>query len=144
MLTLGYSIAMTILAMNNGCRHYYYLSDTERTLATKLNWTLQPWPIMALATSKVSVALLIMRIMGTSAWRRGFLWFLMVANFFFCSLAIVLTFTQCRPSSALWDHSIKGKCWKPERQTSFSLFTGSKYNAFRGLSAVPIQRLAIH
>lgn len=80
---------------------------------------------MALATSKASVALLIMRIMGTSTWRKNFLYFLIAANFLFCTLAIIFTFTQCRPSRALWDPSVKGKCWNPKSQAGFSLFTGS-------------------
>lgn len=81
---------------------------------------------MALATSKASVAFLILRIMGTSTWRRYFLYFLVAANFLFCSLAIIFTFAQCRPSRALWDHSIDGKCWNPKSQSSFSLMAGSK------------------
>lgn len=143
-LTLGFSIAWTILALNNGCRHYYYLNARERTLATKLAWISQPWAILSLPASKASVALLIMRIMGTSTWRRGFLHFLIVANFLFCGLAIIFTFTQCKPSSALWDLSIKGKCWKPQHQTSFSLFTGSKYIPLRNLGTVSIRGRAIH
>lgn len=82
---------------------------------------------MALASSKASVALLILRIMGTSTWRKSFLYFLMAANFLFCTLSVIFTYAQCKPTKALWDQSIKGKCWKPESQSGFSLMTGSKY-----------------
>lgn len=135
-LALASSIAWTILAMHNGCRHYYYLDDRERILATKLVWISQPPSIMCLAATRASVALLIMRIMGASTWRRGFLYFLMVATFLFCGLAIVFNLTQCRPPSALWDHSIKGKCWKPERLSSYALFSSSKHIPIRSLGAV--------
>ncbi|KAL8979687.1 MAG: hypothetical protein Q9177_006073, partial [Variospora cf. flavescens] len=123
-LSMGFSIACTVLALNNGCRHLFFLNDQERMLATKLSWVSQPWAIMALATSKASVALLIMRIMGTSTWRKNFLYFLIAANFLFCTLAIIFTFAQCRPSRALWDPSVKAKCWNPKSQAGFSLFTG--------------------
>ncbi|KAL8650283.1 MAG: hypothetical protein Q9210_003916 [Variospora velana] len=94
---------------------------------------------MALATSKASVALLIMRIMGTSTWRKNFLYFLIAANFLFCTLAVIFTFAQCRPSRALWDHTVKGKCWNPESQSGFSLFPGS-FLAFTDicLAVIPI------
>ncbi|KAG8531973.1 uncharacterized protein KY384_003609 [Bacidia gigantensis] len=85
---------------------------------------------MALGTGKASVAFLILRIMGKSFWRRAFLIYgAMIASFVFCSLAIILTFAQCRPVEALWNPSLvemgKARCWPPARQADFSVFAGS-------------------
>lgn len=34
---------------------------------------------------------------------------------------------RCKPVEALWNPTLPGaKCWKPERQSDFSLFVGSK------------------
>ncbi|KAL9015592.1 MAG: hypothetical protein Q9185_007022 [Variospora sp. 1 TL-2023] len=81
-----------------------------------------------------------MRIMGTSTWRKNFLYFLIAANFLFCILAVIFTFAQCRPSRALWDPSVKGKCWNPESQAGFSLFTGTCIPTLRPLFLTLLER----
>ena len=101
----------------------------------RINWLAQPFMIMALATGKISVAFLILRIMRKSVWRRGFLVYgAMIGSFVFCSIAVILTFAQCRPVTALWDPRllVKGeaKCWPPRRQANFSVFAGSEYDSF--------------
>lgn len=125
------TILWTVLAVNNGCRHSYYLNPGELSSVVRLNWVIQPFHIMALATGKISVAFLIIRIMGKSTWRRRFLYFSMISNFLFCSLAIIFTFAQCKPVQALWDPMVKAKCWRPESQSHFSTFVGSKYSSPR-------------
>lgn len=120
-------ILWTVLAMNNGCRHSYYLSPSELLSAMRLNWISQPFAITALATGKISVAFLILRIIGKSTWRRRLLYFCILSNSIFCSLAIIFTYVQCKPVEALWDPSVKAKCWKPESQSNFSVFVGSKF-----------------
>lgn len=127
-LAITFSSFWTVLGANDGCRHLYYLSPEQISLVTKINWMSQPFAIMALATGKISVAFLILRIIGQSTWRRGFLYFSMITCFIFCALASIFTFVQCSPPKALWTPSIKGKCWKPESQSDFSVFVGSKYS----------------
>jgi hypothetical protein len=74
------------------------MDPAQERKAIRINWITQPFAIMSLATGKVSVALLIMRIMGKSTWRRAFLiWAAMAGSVLFCSIAIILTFAQCRP-----------------------------------------------
>lgn len=125
-LTIIFSSFWVVLGANDGCRHIYYLSPEQISLVTKINWISQPFAIMALATGKISVAFLILRIIGTSSWRKGFLYFIMITCFVFCALAAIFSFVQCSPPKALWTPSIKGKCWKPESQSDFSVFVGSK------------------
>ena len=124
-LSIAFSIFLTVLALNHGCQHQYYLSHDQLILATKISWIAQPFAIMALATGKISVAFLILRISGTNVWRKAFLNFTMISNFCVCALASIVTYAQCSPANALWTH--KGKCWKPEKQTTIAVFTGSKY-----------------
>lgn len=99
--------------------------------ASRINWIAQPFAIMGLAFGKISVAFLLLRLIGPkSCWRRNFLYFSMIASFLFCALACIFTFAQCRPVQALWNPSLvasgQAKCWKPESQSSFSLFVGSE------------------
>lgn len=132
-LTLAFSILWTVLGHIGGCRHLYYLEmdPAQAIRASRINWITQPVAIYALATGKVSVAFLILRIMGKSRWRRAFLIYgAMIASFIFCTIAVILTFAQCRPVTALWNPELvlmeKATCWPPQRQSDFSLFVGSK------------------
>lgn len=131
-LTLAFSILWTVLGHIGGCRHLYYLEmdPAQAIRASRINWITQPVAIYALATGKVSVAFLILRIMGKSRWRRAFLIYgAMIASFIFCTIAVILTFAQCRPVTALWNPELvlmeKATCWPPQRQSDFSLFVGS-------------------
>lgn len=127
MLAIIFSSFWTVLGVNEGCRHLYYLTHDQISLVTKINWMSQPFAIMALATGKISVAFFILRIIGRSTWRRAFLYLNMITCFVFCALAAIFSFVQCSPPKALWTPSIKGKCWKPESQSNFSVFVGSEF-----------------
>lgn len=73
--------------------------------------------------------------MGKSKWRKGFLIYgAMIGSFLFCTIAIILTFAQCRPVTALWNTELvamgKATCWPPQRQSDFSLFAGSMSRSY--------------
>ena len=132
-LTLASSVLWTILGQLGGCRHLYYLEmDPVRAIkASQINWITQPVTIYALATGKISVAFMILRILGKSKWRKAFLVYgAIMGSFIICTVAIVLTFTQCRPVRALWTAKLmntrKATCWPPHIQTSYSVFAGSR------------------
>lgn len=139
-ITAIYTSLFTYLGALGGCRHLYYLekNPAQAIKAIRINWIAQPFTIIALATGKISIAFLIMRIMGKSIWRRAFLiWAVMIGSTLFCSITIILTFVQCKPVEALWNPALvpagKAVCWPSYRQTDFSLFTGS-WLAFIDLS----------
>ena len=76
-----------------------------------------------------------MRIMGRSKWRKAFLIYgAILGSLLFCGIAIILTFAQCRPVSALWNPELlalgKARCWPPQRQSDFSIFVGCMYGSF--------------
>ena len=111
------------------------MNPAQAIKASRINWITQPVAIYALASGKISVALLIWRIMGRSKWRKAFLLYgAMIANVVVCTIAIILTFVQCRPVAALWDPELvvmgKGTCWPPKRQVYFSIFVGSMSDSF--------------
>ncbi|KAL8966707.1 MAG: hypothetical protein Q9197_005835 [Variospora fuerteventurae] len=72
---------------------------------------------MAIATGKISVALLIQRIQGPSKWRLWFLRFCSVSVFITGLFAVIFLFAQCQPARALWTPSMikdgTGHCWNP-------------------------------
>ena len=127
-----------------GMRHLYYLSPAEATDALKWNWLAQPWVIMGFATGKISVGLLILRLLPPNvAWRKWIVWGAVVAAFVFSAVNVILTFAQCSPVSGLWDPTLlasgQATCWSPLIQTRFAEFL-SGWNIFTDtlLALLPI------
>ncbi|KAI0389949.1 hypothetical protein F5Y17DRAFT_446906 [Xylariaceae sp. FL0594] len=117
---------------NGGTRHLRYLTGDQAKKVTRLNWIAQPFGIIALATGKLSVGFLLLRLLPPkSRWRRLSICvqrsLTMIAN----SISVVLTFAQCKDPAALWDPAVRATtyCWDPRVQSDFSTFTGSLNSA---------------
>ena len=86
---------------------------------------------MSLTTAKMSVAFLILRLVGPSTfWRKWLLYTSIGLTFIIGTLASILTFVQCNPPRALWEgpQNVTGaKCWNPKSQSDFAIFTGSRF-----------------
>ena len=85
---------------------------------------------MAIATGKISVAFLILRILGVAGiWKRRFLYSIIYSVFLCATAMIVVTLTQCIPTRALWVHSVTlhAKCFSPNVLTIFALIISSKF-----------------
>lgn len=109
------NISGTFFILAGGCRHTIYLlldkgiGGIETVI--KLWYVMQPFAIMAIAVGRMSVAVLILRIMGPSKWRRIFLYFSIISTFVISTVACIIIFAACDPPRALWDPLIKAKCW---------------------------------
>ncbi|OAA33221.1 integral membrane protein [Moelleriella libera RCEF 2490] len=113
-----------------GLRHLYYLTPEERVIAAKWGWISQPFVIMGFATGKLSVAVLLWRVVGsTTFWRKWFLCFATISALLISIVNIVLTFTQCSPVEALWNQQLlkegQTKCLSPSIQINFAIFLSS-------------------
>ena len=92
----------------------------------KLNWMIQPFGIMALATAKISLAFVMLRIISSAAvWRRRFLYFCMISTFVISAIGAILNFVQCNPPRALWTFVPGATCWDPRIQINFAIFSSS-------------------
>ena len=85
------TIMATVLAHQGGFRHVYYLHPDRISPSIRLNWMTQPFAIMGLALGKISVALLILRIMGQSFYRRWFLRTIIALTFGINAIGCILT-----------------------------------------------------
>ena len=133
-LYISTTIAETFAATNGGGRHLYYLKPADVQLVTKVTWIENPLGIMALAIAKMSVAFLILRLIGPSTrWRKWSLYLSIVLTFIIGALACILTFAQCNPPRALWEPTEVpwAKCWKPSVQSDFAIFTGCTFGIGR-------------
>ena len=125
-------------AINGGARHQEYLQKAQLIEASKFNWLAQVISITASATGRVSVAILIGRIMGPSKWRRLLLYFLSITSLVFACVATIISFVQCSPSRALWEDPLE-KCWDPKRAVDLYLSVAGMY----GLSHAQQARLIL-
>ncbi|KAI0411007.1 hypothetical protein F5X98DRAFT_368384 [Xylaria grammica] len=142
LLFASITIIVGIFGASGGTRHTYYLSNEQAIYVTKLDWVSQALAITALATGKVAVGLLLLRLIAsTSRWRRITIYVLMALTVIFSILAVVFTFAQCQNPAALWDPSVHAmtSCWDPKVQSNFSTFTGGLNSAVDiAFSLIPI------
>ena len=70
-LYISTTVSETFAATDGGGRHLYYLKPADIQKVTKITWIENPLGIMALAIAKMSVAFLILRLIGPSTrWRK--------------------------------------------------------------------------
>lgn len=125
------TIVVSFIAFNGGTRHVVYLGQNpaDALYVVKLNWIAQPFGIAALGTGKISIALLIIRLLDrASKWRRWILYGTSVWTLVNCALMIIFTFVQCRDPRALWTPELMAttKCWHPSTQPNFAIYGSSK------------------
>jgi len=112
----------SILVSYGGARHLYYLSPAELVMVQKFTWIAQGFSIFALATAKISVSLLLLKIIGpATVWRKRILWFNMVFFMLQCIVSVAIIFGQCRPMRALWEPVPGAHCLNPKVQTNFAI-----------------------
>ena len=131
-------IVATFLVTSGGCRHVYYIL-LDRGLdgisrISKLWFIMQPFVTMAIAAGRISVVLLILRIIGqTTTWRRYFLYFSIVSTFVINSLVSILLTVMCSPRRAFWTFE-PAKCWDRKVGSDLSIVSSSilllKYSFF--------------
>ncbi|MCJ1235414.1 hypothetical protein MMC14_003382 [Varicellaria rhodocarpa] len=143
LLVLGCYTAGTLIISLGGCRHVYYILADQGfnglVDVTRLWTILQPLGVMAVAVGITSVAILILRIMGRSIWRRRFLYFSIVSTLVISITASVLLFAACKPVKGLWDPLVQASCWSPNINNDITIFT-SCWNVFMDicLALLPI------
>lgn len=125
-LTIAFSICVTIYTSNGGGRHVYYLTPAQALSTARLSWIVLSLAISAIATGKASVALLIMRLMEPSKWRKRFLYIVSITGFVLGGVAIITIYSQCQPVRALWDPPA-GRCPILQAVNNYHIFVSSYY-----------------
>ena len=91
-------------------QHVQDVSLRQVALLLKLYIVLQPISTMAVAVARVSVAVLMLRLLGPSIWRKRFLYFIIVSTLLLGSIYSILVFFQCSPISSFWEFGVRGYC----------------------------------
>ncbi|KAJ4414296.1 hypothetical protein N0V82_008025 [Gnomoniopsis sp. IMI 355080] len=111
-------------------RHITTLPVQEQAKFAKWSWIVQPFGIMTLVPGKISVVLLLQRLMPPNTrWWRVFLWVNMAILTIVMVVASIISFAQCDPPRALWEQVPNAKCWDPNLQADWATF-GSAYSSF--------------
>ncbi|KAI1370105.1 hypothetical protein F4677DRAFT_439255 [Hypoxylon crocopeplum] len=130
----------TVLVHYGLGRHMYYIPVEHKSEIVRWNWIVQPLGILTLPIGKISVVLLLERIMGqTTTWRRWFLWVNMALFTASMIVSSILSFAQCNPPRALWSQVRGAVCLEPSIQANFATFTCA-YSSFLDfvLALIPI------
>ena len=115
-------------AANNGLgRHAYYLSPEQQMETVRLQTIANPFGLMAFALPKISVAILLTRIMAPTKWRKRSLFAVSISVLIFTIICDILLFAQCSPSRSLWNPMISHTCWPNSVLTDFTIFVGCQW-----------------
>ena len=80
---------------------------------------------------KVSVAILMGRLMSPNRWRRWVLYFLAISTFIAACIVIIFIFAQCSPPKTLWIPTA-GTCWNPSITNHLDVALSSAYQVLYG------------
>ncbi|KAJ5287220.1 hypothetical protein N7478_002906 [Penicillium angulare] len=127
----GWTVCLTVLCLNKGERHHddlVLLGDAVVSRVTLVNWIAEAFGTIGLATGKVSIAALLLSILGPTNWfwHKLYLWSvcIVLAGLISISCAI-LGIIQCSPPAALWDSSISGVCIGDQVIADYGVFNGA-------------------
>lgn len=113
---------------DGGARHAFYLSPHALQETHKYGWLVNLPAIIALNLGKMSVALLLQRLLpsGTYRWHRIFLRGCFVTAFLVMISITVVLLRNCYPLESMWNANVKGTCWDMIIVGNWNYFTGSK------------------
>ncbi|MCJ1406873.1 hypothetical protein MMC19_000943, partial [Ptychographa xylographoides] len=92
---------------------------------------------MAIASGKVSVAFLILRLQSPCVWRTYLVYFFAITAFAVGAVDSVITFAQCSPAYALWTPNVKAECWSSDVLTYFAMSISGKIWYLPGYASHP-------
>ena len=119
-------------------RHYYYLTDVERFMATKYEYLAQPPGVMAPAIARSAFALYILKFVGSSTWMKWTLWQTIVVQMVLCGFGtVIIIVAQCQHFNRLWDPTAGGTCWSPNVQVMAGYIAGGTLHFKLGIYGIP-------
>ncbi|KAL4862147.1 hypothetical protein BDV12DRAFT_203329 [Aspergillus spectabilis] len=81
------------------------------TLTSKWQILGFPFNIGSFSFPNISIAILINNLLDPNPLRSRLLLGMSILQVIFALISVILIFVQCKPTAALWDHSIQGNCW---------------------------------
>ena len=91
-------------------KHAFAIDPSKITYAIKLYTIAVPLGIVVLALPTLAIAIVLNGLIAPSKWHTCILYFFPVLQFVVGITGIVMLFTQCTPTSALWNPQPGAKC----------------------------------
>ncbi|KAF9891655.1 hypothetical protein FE257_003667 [Aspergillus nanangensis] len=138
-ISLSLASALVCSALAEVAVHYglgMHMNDIadldSRTQAVKYTVIAPNFSVVSTTTGKISVAILLLRLMGQSAtWpRRWFLYILTVISIVWNTLAVIVIIGFCRPAKKIWLPETPGSCFSLRMQ----LIIGTSQAAFNAVA----------
>jgi len=139
---MAYGAVVIVYTKYGGARHAFFLTPIEASQAVMYNYIANILIISALAFGKISVALLLLRLLPPNSTKARIFLHASWGSVFVIWVALeIVILAMCRPISAFWNPTA-GSCWNPAQVGDWELFTGSYY-AFMdlALAAFPVSFL---
>lgn len=129
LIYLALAVIVCVMAADGGARHAYYLPPKQLEHVTILNFANQAIAALAQGLSKISIALLLLRLFNATTYRarKLVLWFVIGLTAVNAILQVFVTFFQCQNPQALWKPELAKttKCWNPHTQPNIAIYTSS-------------------
>lgn len=113
------------MAARGGFQHIYYVDKGAISYILELYYFSQVLCVIADAFGKISIAFLLLRVMGsTQKWKKYLLYIVIALTAIITILFSFLAFFQCTDPRALWNKASfpNAKCWKPMVVARWTLF----------------------
>ena len=125
---LLYACSIEVTVKLGTGRHSYYLEPQQTSKTIK--WlTIAFIPgVLAFAVPKLSVAVLLTRLLNPRKAHAYFMYFLCSTVIIGSIIVAIFLWQQCKPSSGLWDPSIKATCWSPSVVNDYTIVHGCRYS----------------
>lgn len=107
-------------------QHLYYLSDGDIIEALKWNYLATPLLVFSLAASKISICLLLIRVLEKTndKFKRWFPYAVIVILVAVAVPSAAYTLGQCQPVRKLWNPATPGHCQDPSIFVKFGYANG--------------------
>ena len=117
------------MARNGVGRHFLYLSPDQATKSIEYLIISQPPATLSTCFGKISVALLLLRIMNRIRAQAWFLWFIIISNLLIVIVFNIVEFTRCTPVQYIWNKSLSGgQCIVPDPLEPLGYLQGGESN----------------
>ncbi|KAI1367284.1 hypothetical protein F5Y08DRAFT_349553 [Xylaria arbuscula] len=123
------TVLVVLMATDGSTRHMWFLDEQQLEYITKLNFIARPFGIVAVASIKIAIALLILRVLKNTASKaiKYTIYVTTIVNTLINILDAIFLFAQCDIPAALWDPALKPKahCWEPSIKANFATASSS-------------------
>ena len=137
-LSLATSITNTLQVHYGLGRHISYFEPDKIPMFVKTITISLPWSTFSSCFAKISVVLLLKRLMNRHKVQEIFLHFLIASLLIVNIILNIETFVRCRPMEALWNISVHGRCSSVNVTRNLGILQGGMFGSVNVSSIQPL------